>query len=118
MSNFELYENKSSLKKSRSRMLSGGTSEIKGNKIGWWERKPLPKEGSTDREIILDEEYAGRPDLVAFDYLGTSRLMWLVLQYNNIVDLNEEFILGTKIVLPSAIRANTLLTSGARRMDT
>lgn len=118
MSQFKLYENKSSLKKSRSRMLNGGETEIKGNKLGWWERKHLPKEGATDIEVKIDEEYVGRPDLVAFDFLGTTRLMWLVLQYNDIVDINEEFALGKIIVVPSPTRANTLFSNTSVRNDT
>lgn len=98
-------------------MLNGGTAELKGNKIGWWERKTLPKDVATDIELTIDEEYAGRPHLVAFDYYGTVRLTWLVLQYNSIVDVEEEFKLGDNIVIPSPQRALTTLTKTAIRND-
>ena len=107
---FELYKNKSSLAKRRTRMLDGGESEIKGNKIGWWERRSLPKNSVTDRIVKITEKYHKKPELVAKDYLGTTRLMWLVLQYNNIVDIEEEFIMGREIVLPSRPRAESEFT--------
>lgn len=118
MNDFKVYENKSSLKKSRSRMLNGGETEIKGTKLGWWERKKLPKEKSTDIEITIDEEYSGRPDLISFDYYGVTTLMWLILQYNNIVDLEEEFTTGKTIVIPSPERAITLFSRTSVRNDT
>lgn len=106
---FELYNDKNSLSKKNTRMLNGGETNIKGDKLGWWERKPLEKDPATDRVIRITNSYEKRPDLVSFDYLGTTQLTWLVLQYNNIVDINEEFILGKEILLPQTDRARTEL---------
>jgi hypothetical protein len=33
--------------------------------------------------------------------------MWLVLQYNSIVDINTEFVAGESIILPTFERAQT-----------
>lgn len=109
--NFELYSNKNSLAKSKSRMLNGGHTEIKGNKLGWWERRGLPKDPSSDIRLGITNTYHKRPDLVSFDFYGTTTLTWLVLQYNNIVDINEEFILGKEISIPSKNRALSELSS-------
>ena len=115
MSGFKLYTNKSSFQKRRSRMLNGGDTEVKGNKLGWWERKPLPRDDATDITFEIDEEYSKRPHLVAFDFYGLVSLTWLVLQYNNIVDIEEEFVRGKTITIPSRSRALTLFTGGSIR---
>lgn len=101
---FKLFENKTSLAKKFSRILNGGTSELKGNKIGWWERKSIEKDVNTDVSMVLDNSVEGRPDLVAYVMYRNTSLTWLVLQYNNIVDIEEEFIAGREIFLPSRNR--------------
>ena len=101
---FREFDNKSSLAKRHSRMLNGGRTETKGNKLGWWERRDILKDTITDRVFVLKPEHEGRPDLVASSVYGTSRLTWLVLQYNNIVDIEEEFLAGNTIMLPSRTR--------------
>jgi hypothetical protein len=107
---FKFYKNKNSLAKRRTRMLDGGKAELKGNKIGWWEKRELPKNSVTDRIEKITEKYHKRPELMAKDFLGSTRLMWLLLQYNNIVDIEEEFVLGKEIILPSRGRAETEFT--------
>lgn len=97
----KLYKNKSSLKKINTRLLYGGVSELAGNGIGWWDRRDIQTNKIEDISITIDMLYAKRPDLVASYYYGTSTLEWVVLQYNNIVDVNEEFVYGRKIVIPS-----------------
>lgn len=101
---FRLFDNKTSLAKRFSRMLTGGTTETKGNKLGWWERGEIEKDVFTDRVFKLRVEHEGRPDLVAFEVYNNTRLTWLVLQYNNIVDIEEEFVPGRTITLPSPSR--------------
>jgi len=99
-------------------MLNGGSAELKGNKIGWWERKHFEREESSDITIVLDDEYSGRPDLVAFDFYNATNLMWLVLQYNNIVDLEEEFVSGKTITIPSVERAVSVFSKSSIRNNT
>lgn len=108
---FRLYDDKNSLSKDNTRMLNGGETEIKGNKLGWWERRILQQDPVSDTIIRITNSYDRRPDLVAFDFLGTTQLTWVILQYNNIVDINEEFVLGKEIVVPSSDRARTEFAS-------
>jgi len=58
----------------------------------------------TDIIYVIPVVYAGKPDLIAFDYYGRNDLGWLVLQYNNIVDINEELTVGKTIRLPAKRR--------------
>jgi len=104
-SEFKLYENKNSLAKPKTRLLNIGEAEVKGNKIGWWERETLIKDPSTDITITITDEFHKRPSMVAHKYYGKSILFWLVLQYNNIVDVEEEFLKGMEIIIPSKARA-------------
>lgn len=114
---FLLYPNKSSLAKKRSRMLNGGTTEVKGNKLGWWERKALEKDPATDIVVTITPVLERRPHAIAYKFFGKSVLFWLVLQYNNIVDVEEELTLGTEIVLPSRNRALSLLSSESPKFE-
>lgn len=95
-----------------SRYSQGGVTETKGNKLGWWEREPIPNNDS-DISYMISAEEAGRPDLVAYKFWKQSSLQWLVLQYNNIVDVNEEFVAGKMIVLPPYSRVVTELTTNS-----
>lgn len=104
---YKPYQNKSSLRKSKSRYIYGGVSENVGDKIGWWERAILPKSSIDDITIKIDNVYNKRPDLISYDYYGTTEYEWLVLQYNNIVDINEELVYGKSILLPVASRIAT-----------
>ena len=86
-----------------SRYVQGGTTDRYRNRLGWWERKLFSYE-DTDITITLLPSEAGRPDLVAARIYGKATLAWLVLQYNNIVDIETEFTTGTEIRLPSQRR--------------
>lgn len=101
---FKLYEDKSSVRKKNSRYVQGGVSEFDDRFVRWWERRTLPRDDVTDSTFTLTATYELRPDLVAFDYYGRSDLAWLVLQYNKIVDINTEFVVGKEIILPSRER--------------
>ena len=101
---FTLFQDKTSLAKKYSRMLNGGNTETKGNKLGWWERIDIERDIFTDKQYVLGVEHEGRPDLVAASIYGRTSLMWLVLQYNSIVDIEEEFVTGKTITLPTRNR--------------
>lgn len=93
------------------RYTQGGLVDRYNNRLGWWERTPLPRQ-SDDIRFIVTGKYVARPDLIAFDVYQQVSLMWLVLQYNNIVDVNEELISGASLVLPSPRRvAVTILNN-------
>lgn len=87
----------------RSRYVQGGTTERYSTRLGWWERQILEK-NTTDVAVTITSKYALRPDLLAAEFYGDSRLQWLVLQFNNIVDINIEFVEGKEILLPSPSR--------------
>lgn len=56
---------------------------------------------STDIRLVVAPNEIARPDLISYRAYGRSDLTWLVLQYNNIVDVNEEIIVGKELVLPA-----------------
>lgn len=85
------------------RYSAGGTTAINGNTLGWWERKIFPR-SPLDVEFPITKRYALRPDLVALDMYGKATLMWVVLQYNTILDVTEDFVEGKTIILPTKAR--------------
>jgi hypothetical protein len=99
---FKQYKNKTSDRKQYSRIVQGGDFERRGSKIGFWDRRTdIEKNQDTDVIIFtLPLQYNKRPHLLAYDFYGRSDLMWLILQYNNIVDIDEEFITGKEIRVP------------------
>lgn len=101
---FRLYTDKTSLRKKNSRYLQGGTSEAIGDRVRWWEKRKLPEADISDIVYVVNNTYAGKPDLIAFDMYKRNDLAWIVLQYNNIVDVNTELAEGSVIRLPSQRR--------------
>lgn len=85
------------------RYVQGGKVEVRGNRLGWWERKIFPR-SQTDVQFYVTKKYVSRPDLLAYDVYGRSNLMWFILQYNNISDVEVDFVEGTEIMLPTASR--------------
>lgn len=90
----------------KSRYVQGGDTEVYEERLGWWERDfyTIEKDDS-DNIIKIARDFDKRPDLFAAEYLGRSDLMWVILQFNSIVDINEEFVAGKKIRLPTPERA-------------
>lgn len=87
----------------RSRYVHGGTTYEYADRLGWWEREIFQPD-SEDEEFTITPEYDKRPDLLSKDKYGTRRYFWIILQFNNIFDINEEFITGKVIRLPSPHR--------------
>jgi hypothetical protein len=77
----------------------GGTTDVSG----WWERKNFPKD-SSDYALVIDNEYHLKPYLLAYDMYGDAAYDWFILQYNNILDAQSEFIVGKTIKLPTPER--------------
>lgn len=100
----------SSIKEKYSRYTQGGKTDVYTNRLGWWERQSIPL-ADDDITITLNARYAERPDLVSYDIYGKVNLMWLVLSYNNILDINTEFTKGKVIRLPSPQRVFFDLTT-------
>lgn len=94
----------------RGRYTAGGEAERFSDRIGWWNRKTFPT-SETDVLVTITPRYALRPDTLMFDMYGTASIWWLVLQYNNIIDINTEFIVGSVVRLPTKSRLFTQLLS-------
>lgn len=96
-----------SLNLKNSRYVIGGVTEREENRLGWWERR-IFDHTDADTFIVLTGRHVGRPDLIAYDFLGDSKLWWLVAQYNNIIDPFEEFQEGKYLRLPPKTMLNLL----------
>ena len=92
-----------STENTNSRYVQGGTTEIYTNRLGWWERRELPRSDDDVRLTVRPKE-AGRPDLISYRLYGKAIYAWVVLQYNNIIDVEEELVAGAEIFLPSQQR--------------
>ena len=72
---------------------------------GFLDINTLPKiPKSVDDDIyIIDARYHERPDLLAYDRYGSSRLWWVFALRNpdKLIDPLEDFTSGTEIFLPS-----------------
>lgn len=86
-----------------SRYVQGGTTDRYPTRLGWWERKKIEKRDNDLRVVVRTNEDR-RPDLMAARIYGNARLQWLVLQYNNIVDIQTEFLPGMELRLPTQRR--------------
>jgi hypothetical protein len=86
-----------------SRYVQGGLSDKFSNRIGWWERYSFEKR-EDDLRFVIQTHQEKRPDLIAFDAYGKTSLMWLVLQYNAIVDTETELYVGRELRLPTQRR--------------
>lgn len=101
----------SSLEKRNSRFVQGGTTDTTTFKgLGFWQRKIFPKDHS-DVSIILEAKYDRSPWKLAFDVYNDVTLQWFILQYNNILDPEVEFIAGKQIMLPTPNRLRVGLLS-------
>jgi hypothetical protein len=115
---FKTYDNKSSLKKKKSRQLKGGYTEEFTNRLGWWERYNLSPDQTDDVVVTLTSVYNKRPDLLSFDFYKSNHYDWIILQYNSIVDIDEEFVTGATIVLPSYQKVSIdIMSNEVRELD-
>lgn len=92
-----------SLKRRNSRYVQGGTTDKFANRLGFWQRRTFPKH-DTDEIFTLDAKYQGKPWLLAHDKYQDVELMWFILQYNTILDVDTEFVAGKQLRLPTASR--------------
>ena len=98
------------------RYVQGGRVEVYPDRLGWWQRRNMPKHPS-DLQFFITPRYHKRPDLLAYDMYGTAKLSWFVLQFNNIIDINLEFIEGKSVMLPTKTRVYTELTTRQQPLD-
>lgn len=98
---------RSSVQNRESRYTQGGETDVYRQRLGWWERDAETfQHDASDLFITIPRAYDRRPDRLAFDYFGRASLQWLILQYNNIVDINEEFVAGKQIRVPDPSRVS------------
>lgn len=86
-----------------SRYVQGGETDRYPTRLGWWERRLFNKRND-DIVVTIQTNEARRPELVANRVYGKATYAWLVLQYNNIVDINTEFLPGVELRLPNERR--------------
>jgi hypothetical protein len=86
-----------------SRYTYGGTTELNGKFLEWWNRKTFPIDPS-DVFFTLEKRFEGRPDKLASVFYNDSSVWWLILQFNNILDINDEFVAGAILRMPTKAR--------------
>ena len=86
-----------------SRYVQGGLTDRYNNRLGWWERRTL-EHRIDDIQFVVTSGFAGRPDLIASMVYGQDKYAWIVLQYNNIVDIATELVPGKELLLPAVNR--------------
>lgn len=102
----------SSVQFKKSRFVHGGTTDVYSSRLGWWKKKTIEK-SDDDIFVTINARYAKRPWMVAYDYYsGQHSFQWLVLQYNNILDIDEEFVVGKTIRIPTPQRLGLEILSG------
>lgn len=89
----------------KSRYVQGGRTDLYNNRLGWWERNVFEKR-TDDIQTVVRPGEEGRPWKIAYRIYNQDGLGWLVLQYNNIVDINEEITIGAEISLPQPSRVS------------
>lgn len=96
------------------RYFQGGYSEGTPDTLDWWTAFNFGK-SETDVTLTITAKYQYRPDLLAYDAYDKPWLGWFILQYNNIVDVMEEFTVGKTIVLPTKRRLMSELLNRTAR---
>jgi hypothetical protein len=84
-----------------SRYVLGGITDVYTNRLGYWSLVPIRRNQPDDIFFTIDLKTQFRPDLISYKYYNQTSFEWLVLQYNFIVDINEEFIVGNQFSIPS-----------------
>ena len=88
------------------RYTRGGTTEVSDRFVEWWERYDLVHDTS-DLVYVLEGKYVGRPDLLSYAFYGTTSYKWIIMQYNNILDPQQELIAGLMLLMPSVDKVNS-----------
>jgi hypothetical protein len=79
------------------------STPIDQNALGYFKIRPVSAEPD-DPIYTIESQYIYRPDLLAFDIYGTSKLWWVFAQRNLdiIQDPIFDFVPGVSIYLPKA----------------
>ena len=78
------------------------STPVKDFYLDIWKPIAIPK-SANDESFVITPRYHERPDLLAFDKYGTTRLWWIFAMRNPdiLVDPIRDFTSGTEITLPS-----------------
>jgi len=81
-----------------------------GNYLDTWQPPTVPASPS-DSSIVINQTYNLRPDLLAHDLYGDSRLWWVFAMRNpnSLRDPFGDFVTGTRIYLPDAASLQSAL---------
>ena len=101
-------EEKNSVQRRKSRYVSGGTTEVSGTTLEWWERTLLRADPS-DRAYVIEKKFEGRLDLIAALFLNEPRYWWIIAQYNSVLDPHAEIREGATIYIPTTERVEAIL---------
>jgi hypothetical protein len=102
-----MAEKNSTLLKS-SRYVVGGVTEVNRKSLEWWERTNFIGD-SSDQLYTVEAKFEGRLDLIAAQFLGDSRMWWVVAQYNAILDPCNEVTEGRLLRIPLKSRLQAML---------
>jgi hypothetical protein len=105
-------QSNTSLTHRKGRYTSGGTTEVSGRFMEWWERRTYVRD-QTDTIYTVERRFEGRLDQLSAIFLGDSRHWWLIAMYNNLLDPTTEVVEGRVLFIPSPERANELLDGRA-----
>lgn len=100
---------KNSLVLNTSRYVHGGVSEVKNNRIEWWDRAVFA-EDPTDLVYVVENIHEGRLDNISAIFFGEPRYWWLIAQFNNILDPATEIVAGRALRIPTRERLQLMLT--------
>jgi hypothetical protein len=92
-----------SINQKEGRYTQGGITDKFPSRLGWWERRIIPKDDS-DIYHIITKRGEGRPDLISYDVYKDAYYAWFIMQYNSIVDPTEELVKGKRLRLPTPSR--------------
>lgn len=101
--------NTNSLTDKNSRYVCGGVTEREEIGLGWWERKKF-NFSADDTPIVITGRHINRIDLIAHDFLGNSKLWWVIAQYNSIIDPHSEIVEGKYLRIPSSSAVQLMMT--------
>ena len=86
------------------------TSFNQSGELGVLNIRPVPAEDD-DIYYTIESQYNYRPDLLAYDLYGTSKLWWVFAQRNMdvLIDPVYDLIPGTQIYIPQGPQLRSLL---------
>lgn len=92
-----------------SRYVVGGVTEVNTNALEWWERVDFQGDDS-DIRYVVEAKFSGRLDLIAAQFLGESRMWWVIAQYNAVLDPFTEIVPGRELRIPLRSRVQSMLS--------